>query len=92
MDLFFCPRRDSVAGHDKVKTVWFNHRAGLFECLDKRCQGRFTKTEITVCNRRLPGINPRIHCPICGSSNIVFAGYGGEHPRFKCREFGHIFT
>lgn len=92
MDLFFCPRRDCVAGHDKVKTVWFNYRAGLFECLDYRCNGKFTKTEMATCNDKLRGRYPKIQCPVCGSSNIVYAGYGGENPRFRCEESGHIFT
>lgn len=81
-----------MAGHDEVKTVWFNYRADWFECLDNRCEGRFTETEIVICNKKLGSKHPKIHCPICGSRNIVYAGYGGEHPKFKCEESGHIFT
>lgn len=92
MQLFFCPRKDVVVGHDKVKTVWFNHKSGLFECLDKQCKGRFIKTEMGKFNKGLPSKYPKIHCPICGSEDIAYIGYGGVHPRFKCKESGHIFT
>lgn len=78
--------------HDKVRTVWFDHKSGLFECLDKKCKGRFTEIEMGRFNTGLPSKYPKIRCPICGSENIVIIGYGGEHPRFKCKESGHIFT
>ena len=91
MQLFFCPKRDLIAGHDKVRTVWHNHKYGLFECLDKKCRGRFTEKEMRRFNRNLPSKYTKIHCPQCGSDNIVLAGYGRERPRFKCEQ-GHIFT
>ena len=92
MQLYFCPKGDAVVGHDKVRTMWFNYKSSLFECLDKRCKGRFTEREVSEFNKGLSNKLPTIHCPICGSESIEFAGYGEARPRFKCKESGHIFT
>lgn len=36
-------------------------------------------------------------CPYCNSTNITYANYGGESPRYQCNNkqckyYGHIFT
>jgi len=93
MQLYFCPKKETTIKHDKVRTVWYNHKYGLFECLDKKCKCRFTEEEMCRFNMDIPNKNPKILCQKCGNSdNVVLAGYGGENPRYKCKKHGNIFT
>jgi type I restriction enzyme M protein len=42
--------------------------------------------------KRIPKYSLKMHCPLCGSTDIENAGYGTAFPRFKCKRHGHIFT
>jgi hypothetical protein len=42
--------------------------------------------------KRVPKHSLKLHCPLCGSTDIEKAGYGTSSPRFRCKRHGHIFT
>jgi len=42
-------------------------------------------------------VTGRIRCPYCDSDKVIYAGYGGDNPRYqcnnqRCNQFGHVFT
>jgi type I restriction enzyme M protein len=41
---------------------------------------------------RMPSHPLKLHCPVCGSTDIENAGYGSASPRFRCKKHGHVFT
>jgi hypothetical protein len=58
---------------------------GLFASL-------YTKLSYENISNRVPSDPLKLHCPVCGSTDIENAGYGSASPRFRCKKYGHVFT